>query len=97
MSELVTGILSLGAGAALGALFFGGLWWTVRRGVASRRPALWFVGGTLLRASAALAGFLVVGGGRFDRFVFCLAGFVGARLLVLRLTGRVPHEARHAP
>ena len=46
--------------ALLGAIFFGGLWWTVRKGVASRRPALWFLGSLLLRTSIALAGFYVV-------------------------------------
>ena len=30
------------AGCFLGAIFYGGLWWTVRRGVTSARPALWF-------------------------------------------------------
>jgi F1F0 ATPase subunit 2 len=30
------------AGLLLGAIFFGGLWWTVRKGVSSKRPALWF-------------------------------------------------------
>ena len=37
------------AGALLGAFFFGGLWWTVQKGVASERPALWFLGSLLLR------------------------------------------------
>ena len=41
----------------LGALFFGGLWWTVRKGVSSTQPALWFFGSLLLRTSIALAGF----------------------------------------
>ena len=50
----------VGAGAVglvLGAVFFGGLWWTVRKGVASPRPALWFVGSMLLRTGVVLAGF----------------------------------------
>ena len=37
------------AGALLGAFFFGGLWWTVQKGVTSEQPALWFLGSLLLR------------------------------------------------
>jgi len=40
MTELL--ILALAAGLVLGAIFFGGLWWTVRKGVSSKYPALWF-------------------------------------------------------
>jgi F1F0 ATPase subunit 2 len=49
------------AGVLLGAIFFGGLWWTVRKGVSSKRPALCFFGSLLLRTSIALAGFYFVG------------------------------------
>ena len=51
-------MLPLVAGVLLGAIFFGGLWWTVRKGVSSKRPALWFFGSLLLRTSIVLAGFL---------------------------------------
>ena len=36
-------------GGLLGTMFFGGLWWTVRTGVSSQRPALWFLGSLVLR------------------------------------------------
>ena len=35
MHEALTGLLACAAGGALGAIFFGGLWWTVRKGVSS--------------------------------------------------------------
>ena len=92
------------AGGALGAIFFGGLWWTVRRGVSSIRPALWFLGSALLRMSIALAGFYFVGGGHWERLLVCLLGFVMARLVVTWLTRpsrenqhRATQEASHAP
>jgi F1F0 ATPase subunit 2 len=104
MSEPLTLLLACMAGGALGALFFGGLWWTVRRAVAAKRPALWIFVSLVLRTSATLAGFYVVSGGRPDRLLVCLLGFVMARLLVTRLTRaseateRCPrHEASHAP
>ena len=68
------------AGMLLGAIFFGGLWWTVRKGVSSPRPALWFLGSLLLRTSIALAGFYFVSGGHWERLLACLLGFVIARL-----------------
>ena len=61
MNEFLTLALALAAGLLLGAFFFGGLWWTVRKGVSSQRPALWFFGSMLLRMSIALAGFYFVG------------------------------------
>ena len=39
------------AGALLGVFFFGGLWWTVQKGVASERPAFWFLGSLLVRTA----------------------------------------------
>jgi F1F0 ATPase subunit 2 len=77
---MVTGIL-------LGVMFFGGLWWTVRKGFSSKQPALWFFGSLLLRMSIALAGFYFVSGGHWTRLLVCLLGFVLARLIVTRLTG----------
>jgi F1F0 ATPase subunit 2 len=49
MNETVILVLAGGAGVLLGAFFFGGLWWTVRRGLSSKRPAFWFLGSLLLR------------------------------------------------
>ena len=49
MSDIPALALALLAGALLGAFFFGGLWWTVQKGVTSERPALWFLGSLLLR------------------------------------------------
>jgi len=70
----------------LGVIFFGGLWVTIRRGVSSERPALWFFLSVLLRMSVALAGFYFVSGGHWKRLVLCLVGFVMARFAVTRLT-----------
>ena len=86
MTETLTLVLAWAAGALLGAIFFGGLWWTVRKGVSSKRPALWFSGSLLLRMSVALAGFYLVSGRHWERLLACLLGFVMARLVVTRLT-----------
>jgi F1F0 ATPase subunit 2 len=93
MHETLSLVLAWVAGGVLGAMFFGGLWWTVRKGVSSRQPALWFFGSLLLRMSLALAGLYVVSGGQWDRLLVCLLGFVMARLVVTWLTRP---EASHA-
>jgi F1F0 ATPase subunit 2 len=103
MNETLTLALAWVAGGGLGALFFGGLWWTVRRGIASQRPGLWFLGSLLLRTSIALGGFYFVSDGRWERLLLCLVGFVMARLVVMWLTRAVEkpaslaHEPSHAP
>ena len=82
-------------GGLLGGFFFGGLWWTVRRGLASQSPARWFLGGMMLRMGITLSGFYYVGGGDWRRWLSCLIGFVLARLVVNRLT-RISAEKRRS-
>jgi F1F0 ATPase subunit 2 len=86
MSETMLLVLALLAGMMLAAIFFGGLWWTVLKGVASPRPALWFLVSLLLRTGMVVAGFYFVSGGDWKRLLACLFGFVIARLIIIRLT-----------
>jgi F1F0 ATPase subunit 2 len=86
MIELSAALLALAAGVALGVFYFGGLWWTVVRGVAARQVALWFFASLLLRTGVALLGFYLVAHGSWERLLLCLAGFVLARLIVTRFT-----------
>ena len=104
MNEWLTPALAGTAGLLLGAIFFGGLWWTVRVGVASSRPALLFLGSLLLRTVVVVAGFYFVGDGHWQRLLACLFGFVVARIIVMRLASppleycNTPaKEAGHAP
>ena len=104
MNETLMLVFAGGAGLVLGAIFFGGLWWTVRQGVSSPRPALWFFASLLLRMFITLTGFYFVGRGHWERLVACLFGSIIARFIVMRLT-RTPvknhnsraKEASHAP
>lgn len=86
-------IFSLSLGIVIGLLFFGGLWWTVRKGLTSNRPALWFMSSLLLRSSAVLGGFYFAADGDWKRLAACLLGFVIARFIAIRL----PAGAGHAP
>ena len=96
MNEALSLAPAMVAGVLLGVMFFGGLWWTVRKGFSSKQPALWFFASLLLRISIALAGFYFVSGGHWERLLVCLFGFVLARLIVTRFTGP-PVEHHNAP
>ena len=91
MNETLSLVPALVTGVLLGVMFFGGLWWTVRKGFSSKQPALWFFGSLLLRLNIALAGFYFVSGGHWERLLMCLLGFFIMRRIVTRLT-RLPEE-----
>jgi F1F0 ATPase subunit 2 len=98
MNGLLQIVMVLIAGMLLGALFFGGLWWTVHKGLSARQPALWFGTSLLLRSAIVLAGFYFVAGPHWQRVLVCLFGFIIARMIVTRLTAkRITAEASHAP
>lgn len=81
-------LLALGAGMLLGAIFFGGLWWTVRNGVTAHRPALWFICSMMLRIGIVLMGFcflLSLSGNSWEPLLGGLFGFILARLSATRL------------
>ncbi len=92
-------LLPLAGGLALGAVFFGGLWLTVRHGTLSRWAALWFAGSSLLRIALALCGMYWLTAGDWRKLLPCVAGFYLARLAVTRLAGNPlerPPEDAHA-
>jgi F1F0 ATPase subunit 2 len=96
MNDIAELSIVLPAGFLLGAFFFGGLWWTVQKGLTSQNPVLWFFGSTLLRTGVAVAGFYFASHGDWRKFVLCLLGFIIARVVVTRLT-RTTSKGLHAP
>lgn len=72
----------LGVGVLIGAVFFGGLWWTVRNAPGFANPGLWFAGSSMIRTLVAVGGYLIVSDGNWRNIVSCLAGFLAARLAV---------------
>jgi len=73
-------------GGMLGAIFFGGLWWTIQRVLDPKRSAAWFIGSALVRTCVVLAGFFFIASGSWARMLSCLLGFLIARLVVTRVT-----------
>ncbi|SDE45099.1 F1/F0 ATPase, subunit 2 [Pricia antarctica] len=86
MNDLGMTLLVLLGGSILGILFFGGLWFTVKKALVSNRPALWFLGSLIVRVGLTLLGFYYMGRGDWKNMVFCLLGFIIARFAVLRIT-----------
>ena len=103
MAETWSLAAALIAGILLGAFFFGGLWLTVRKGIASRWTALWFFGSMLLRTGAVMLGFYFVMGDSWQRLLAALLGFFLARLVATRLAraeellSQLARENDHAP
>jgi len=93
MRETVPFILAFLVGVLAGAVFFGGLWWTIRKALPSNLAGVWFAGSFLVRTAIALVGFYAVGQGDWRRLVCSVAGFLVARLLVVRLTRSIRMEA----
>jgi F1F0 ATPase subunit 2 len=90
MNEPSAIVVSAVAGILLGIVFFGGLWWTIRRAFSSKHPASLFSGSLLLRTGIAVIGFYYVSRGDWRRLIACLTGFLLARFSVTRMT-RTPH------
>lgn len=86
-SDLLSLVLSLGAGIGLGIFYFCGLWLTVRRLTTARRPVLMSLSSFFGRLAVVLLGFYFVMGGRWERLIACLVGFLAVRVVVVRRWG----------
>ena len=80
MNEVLVLLYVALMGFALGLIFFGGLWWTIRHILHSQRAGVWMLGSLLLRTAIALSGFWLVAGHDWKRMLVCLTGFFIARL-----------------
>jgi len=83
MNETLMLALSWAAGVSLGAVFFGGLWWTTSKALLSRWPAVWFSGSLLLRVAIVLTGLYAVGHADGLRLLACLLGFLVAQIIAM--------------
>ena len=86
MNEILNLLLPLIVGLLLGTVFFGGLWFTVKKLTASKMPALLVLGSFIFRVGIVLIGFYFIGLGDLKKLIVCLIGFVAARFVVFRYT-----------
>ncbi|MEQ8235540.1 MAG: ATP synthase subunit I [Syntrophomonadaceae bacterium] len=79
------------AGLLAGIYFFGGLWWTVRRGLLASRPVAIFLSSFVLRYSAVLVMFWLIfeADAWMASIVAFFLGFIISRGIVKHLTGRI--------
>lgn len=80
-------------GFALGIFFFGGLWYSVKKAVASTKPMLWTLGSFIIRMSLTVWVFYLSGGEDWHRFLALLTGLMTARLVVFKVTKRIEGTA----
>ena len=84
MNNSIVLTMTLIAGFVTGVFFFGGLWFTVQKGMTARVPALWFIRSFMIRVAVTLVAFYYAGEGILLRLLFCLAGFLIARIVVIK-------------
>lgn len=83
MTEML--ILALLAGALLGVFFFGGLWWTVEKGLVAKNPAVWFLLSYLLRMSVIVCSFLwIARNGEWQHLSMAFLSFIIVRIMLTR-------------
>jgi F1F0 ATPase subunit 2 len=92
MNETLLMVVNFIAGFALGVIFFGGLWLTVKKAVTAKIPALWVLGSFIFRVGIVLFGFYYLGAGNWQRLVSCLIGFIIARFVIIYLTKSIDEK-----
>ncbi|QDU39035.1 N-ATPase, AtpR subunit [Maioricimonas rarisocia] len=84
--------MAIAGGFGLGMVFFGGLWWTLRRLPDARHPALLVAVSFVVRMVIAVGGLYFVMGTHWQRAIAGLLGFLAARWFILR---RVRRDLAH--
>ena len=89
--------LPAAGGLLIGLLYFGALWWTVRRMASARHPAALAAGSFLVRAAVAAGGIVLVSGGKLVPLVAAMAGLlIGRTILILIIGKSLPKNAAGA-
>ena len=86
MTEIPYIILAFIGGMLLGVIFFGGLWFTVKKIIKSKTPALLMLSSFIFRIIIVLLGFYFIGLGDWKKLITCLVGFIIARFVVIYYT-----------
>ncbi len=81
-------IIAFTTGLALGGLYFGGLWLTVRRLPHSKFPALLMTGSFLTRMALCLIGFYMIMDGQWLPLVVCGIGVLVMRRILVHHLGQ---------
>lgn len=92
MTEMLgTLLLSMLAGLILGAIYFGGLWFSLSRLLPLKHASAWLMLSFLIRNLIVLFGFYWTMDGRWERLVVAFLGFTLVRVFLSR------HAAQKLP
>lgn len=86
MNEIINMVFVFIAGFALGTLFFGGLWLTIKKMKTSKMPSLFFIASFVVRIGVVLLGFYFIAANNWQNMLVCLLGFIIARFVIMRIT-----------
>lgn len=86
MSELFYTFGIFVAGLALGTFFFGRLWFTVKKAMASKNPAVWFFCSFVLRMSLVMYGLYCISTLSWQLLLVAAVGFLVSRFVVTYFT-----------
>jgi F1F0 ATPase subunit 2 len=89
MSDIMGLVLAALGGLIIGAIYFAGLWWTLRKSLGADANAVLLPLSLFIRVAICLGGFYLIGAGDPARILACLAGFIAARFILLRLTRKM--------
>ena len=84
MFQTVPALQSLIVGSLLGVLYFGGLWWTVRRTLQQELHVARYLLSFFLRSALVLVGFYYLALTYGLHVLFGMLGFLLSRLLITR-------------
>lgn len=87
MDKIILFSLILLAGLIIGLGYFGGLWLSVKQLSTARHPALLLLASWGVRLGLAMFSFFFLMGGQWERLIVCLIGFLGGRILLVKLLG----------
>lgn len=89
MIALAQIMLPASGGLALGIIYFGGLWLTLRRLPSSSQPAFLVLGSYIGRLAFCLTGFIIIARvAGLQGILVCMAAFIASRMIMVRRWGK---------
>ena len=69
-------------GFLLGVFYFGGLWWTTKKIITAKRPAILLMGSFFVRVMTVLYVLYIFADSNFMNILTIMIGFMGSRFII---------------